>query len=114
MNLEKIILIFVSPRANGFPTLVALIGAMSIYLGFSLFQSGIQDGGASLKVWSTAQGFEMGQGGPGLIFSAFGMGIIIFSIWRFSTLRASVESKPYHLDHLEEDERQALSERNVP
>jgi hypothetical protein len=94
MNLEKIVAMMLSPRANGFPILIALIGAMSIYLGYELFSSGVTEGGAALKIsWGSDKQFEMGKGGPGLLFSAFGMGIIIFSIWKFSALRASDDRK---------------------
>jgi len=92
VNLEKIVQMFVSPRSNGFPVLIALIGAMSIYLGYELFSAGVTEGGAALKVsWGSSRTFEMGKGGPGLIFSAFGMGIIIFSIWKFSAIRVPDE-----------------------
>ena len=68
---------------------IAIIGLVSIYLGYNLFMSGVTEGGAALKVtWGDDKTFDIGKGGPGLIFSAFGMGIIIFSIWRFSKLRA--------------------------
>jgi hypothetical protein len=94
MNLENIVKIFVSPKANGFPILIALIGAMSIYLGYSLFASGVQEGGAALTVkYGSEKSFEMGKGGPGLLFCAFGMSIIIFSIWKFSSLRVSADKK---------------------
>ena len=86
MNIVKLIEIFVSPNGNGFPVLIALIGGMSIYLGYNLFSSGVTEGGAAFKVsFGSDRKFEMGKGGPGLIFCAFGMGIIIFSIWKFSS-----------------------------
>ena len=88
MNLERILQLLISPRANGFPILIAAIGAFSMYLGYDLFQSGVTEGGAALKVsLGTSRTFEMGKGGPGLVFSAFGMGIILYSIFKFSSLR---------------------------
>jgi hypothetical protein len=94
MIIEKIIQIFVSPKGNGFPVLIALIGAFSIYLGYDLFMAGVTEGGAALKVGlGKEKTFEMGKGGPGLVFSAFGMGIIIFSIWKFSSLKVQDERK---------------------
>lgn len=89
MNIENIIEMFISPKGNGFPILIALIGAFCIYLGYDLFSQGVIEGGSALKVsYGEYNTFEMGKGGPGLVFSAFGMGIIIFSIWKFSSLRA--------------------------
>lgn len=83
----NIIELFVSPRGNGFPILIALIGGMCIYLGYRLFMSGVTEGGSALNVsFGKNKTFEMGKGGPGLIFSAFGMGIILLSIWRFSSI----------------------------
>lgn len=92
--IERILQLLVSPQANGFPILIALIGAFSMNLGYQLFQSGVTEGGAALKVsLGAARTFEMGKGGPGLVFSAFGMGIIIFSIWKFSSLRVQSDRK---------------------
>ncbi len=92
MNIERIIQLLVSPRANGFPILIALIGAFSIYLGYQLFQRGVIEGGAALKVsFGATRTFEMGKGGPGLVFSTFGMGIIVYSILKFSSLRVQAD-----------------------
>ena len=93
-DLRKIIAMFLSPRQNGFPVIIALIGAYCIYLGYDLFKSGVIEGGAALSIsLGSSKSFEMGKGGPGLIFSAFGMGLIIFSISKFSQLRAQPDRK---------------------
>ena len=87
-SLIKITQLFVSPKSNGFPVLVAMIGLIFAYFGYDLFQSGIQEGGAALKVsLGSGDTFEMGKGGPGLIFCAFGMGLIIYAIRNYSKLR---------------------------
>jgi len=79
---------FLSPKRNGFPVLIALIGFGFAYLGYDLFSMGVQEGGAALNVsFGEERTFEMGKGGPGLIFSAFGMGLIIYAIRKFDKLR---------------------------
>lgn len=86
--------LFVSPKNNGFPVLVAMIGLVFAYFGYDLFQSGVQDGGAALKIsFAEGRSFEMGKGGPGLIFSAFGMGLILYAIKNYSTLRVQPNPK---------------------
>lgn len=81
--------IIVSPQKNGFPVLISIIGLSFAYFGYDLFQSGIKDGGAALSiVFGDNKSFDMGKGGPGLIFCAFGMGLIIFAIHNYSKLRA--------------------------
>ncbi len=78
----------VSPKGNGFPVLVEIIVLIFSYFGYDLFLSGVQEGGAALKVsFADGKTFEMGKGGPGLIFSAFGMGLIIYAVKNYSTLR---------------------------
>ena len=80
--------LFLSPKRNGFPVLIALIGLAFAYLGYDLFRLGVQEGGAALSVSLGAErAFEMGKGGPGLIFCAFGMGLIIYAIRKFDKLR---------------------------
>lgn len=87
--LIKIIDLFLNPKKNGFPVLVALIGLLIAYLGYSLFTSGIQDGGAALSItYGDGQKFDLGKGGPGLLFCLFGMGLIVFSIHNYSKIRS--------------------------
>tara|TARA_R100001143_G_scaffold39740_1_gene36319 strand:- start:319 stop:1179 length:861 start_codon:yes stop_codon:yes gene_type:complete len=89
----KIIDLFLNPRKNGFAVLVALIGLTITYFGYSLFVSGIQDGGAALTIaYGDGKEFDLGKGGPGLIFCVFGMGLIVFSIYNYSKIRASPDS----------------------
>ena len=88
-QLVKLVQIFVDPRQNGFPILVLIIGAMSIYLGYQLFMSGVTEGGAAVSIsYGDQTTFNMGKGGPGLVFSAFGMLLIVASMWSFSKTRA--------------------------
>ena len=86
----KVVDLFLHPKRNGFPVLVALIGLIFAYFGYDLFISGIQDGGAALSIsYGEDQKFDLGKGGPGLIFCVFGMGLIIFSIHNYSKIRVS-------------------------
>lgn len=86
----KIVDLFLNPRKNGFPILVALIGLTIVYFGYSLFVSGIQDGGAALSVvYGDDRKFDLGKGGPGLIFCVFGMSLILFSIHNYSKIGGS-------------------------
>jgi hypothetical protein len=53
---------------------------------------GVQEGGAALSVsFGAERAFEMGKGGPGLLFCAFGMGLIIYAIRKFDKLRVQPE-----------------------
>ncbi len=89
-SLVRITDLFLHPKKNGFPVLVALIGLMFAYFGYDLFLSGVQEGGAALSVsLGDDQDFNLGKGGPGLIFCAFGMGLIIFSIHNYSKIRVT-------------------------
>ncbi len=93
--LVRVTQLFVDPRMNGFPILIAVVGVIFAYFGYDLFRSGVQDGGAPLVVkFSDSQGFEMGEGGPGLIFCAFGMGLVVYAIRNFSYLRAHLNEHP--------------------
>lgn len=86
--------LFLSPNRNGFPVLIALIGFAFAYFGYDLFRLGIQDGGAALNVsFGSDRAFEMGKGGPGLIFCAFGMGLIIYAARKFGKLRVQSDRK---------------------
>lgn len=85
----KIIDLFLNPKKNGFPVLVALIGLALAYFGYSLFTSGIQEGGAALSIsYGDGKKFDLGKGGPGLLFCLFGMGLIVFSIHNYSKIRS--------------------------
>ena len=89
----KIIDLFLNPKKNGFPVLVALIGLVIAYLGYNLFTSGIQEGGAALSIaYGDGQKFDLGKGGPGLLFCLFGMGLIVFSIHNYSKIRVLPDS----------------------
>ena len=91
-QLVRLAQIFVNPRNNGFPILVLIIGAMGMYWGYSLFMSGVTEGGAALKIgYGDQTSFEMGKGGPGLVFSAFGMIMVVVSIWKFGSLRVQTD-----------------------
>ena len=86
--LVKLAELFLSPKRNGFPVLIALIGFGFAYFGYDLFRLGVQEGGAALSVsLGSERAFEMDKGGPGLIFCAFGMGLIIYAIRNFQKLR---------------------------
>lgn len=92
-NFIQIAELFLSPKRNGFPVLLVLVGFGFAHLGYNLFMANVQDGGAALNiVFSESKKFEMGKGGPGLIFCAFGMGIIVYAIKSFSKLR--VQNNP--------------------
>jgi hypothetical protein len=87
-GLLKLVELFLSPKRNGFPVLIALVGLAFAYFGYDLFRMGVQEGGAALNVsFGADRTFEMGKGGPGLIFVAFGMGLIIYAIRKFDKLR---------------------------
>ena len=92
--LTKLTQLFLSPQGNGFPVLIALIGFGMAYLGYDLFRLGVQEGGAALSVsFGAENSFEMGKGGPGLMFVAFGMGLIIYAIKNFQKLRVKPDSE---------------------
>lgn len=84
----KLAELFLPPQRNGFPVLIALIGFGFPYFGYDLFRMGVQEGGAVLS-FSIGYGrsIDMGKGGPGIIFCAFGMGLIIYAIRNFHLLR---------------------------
>lgn len=88
--LVQITELIVSPQRNGFPVLIAIIGLAFAYFGYDLFQSGIQEGGAALSFTiGEHRSFNLGKGGPGLIFCLFGMGLILFATHNYSKLRAA-------------------------
>ncbi|HAC88084.1 MAG TPA: hypothetical protein DCF95_09075 [Gammaproteobacteria bacterium] len=92
-GLTKIIDLFLNPRKNGFPVIVALIGLTIAYLGYDLFIAGIQEGGAALSIsYGDGKKFDLGKGGPGLIFCVFGMGLIVFAIHNYSKIRSFPDS----------------------
>lgn len=85
---DRILKLFIDPRGNGFPVLIALIGLFSIFCGYDLFRQNILEGGAALTLsWDGKEIFSMGKGGPGLIFLALGVGLLLFAIKRYSKLR---------------------------
>ena len=89
----KIVDLFLHPKKNGFPILVALIGLTFAYFGYDLFISGVQVGGAALSIaYGDGKNFDLGKGGPGLIFCVFGMGLIVFSIHNYSKIRVDPNS----------------------
>lgn len=85
---ERIVGIFVNPNNNGFPILALLIGAFCIYLGYKLFDKNILEGGAALSFSYGDGDFNMGKGGPGLLFSFFGIAMIIYAISKYQKLKS--------------------------
>lgn len=103
--LIKIIDLFLNPRKNGFPVLVALIGLTIAYLGYDLFTAGVQEGGAALSIsYDDGKKFDLGKGGPGLIFCFFGMGLLVFAIHNYSKIRSLPDNSaiPEEINGLEE------------
>lgn len=109
--LVKIAELFLSPSRNGFPVLISLIGLAFAYFGYDLFRMGVQEGGAALHVaFGAEREFQMGKGGPGLIFCAFGMGLIIYAIRKFDKLRVQPQTNVRLNEHRSSSE--AEDERN--
>ncbi|MFP3978703.1 hypothetical protein [Marinobacter sp. KMM 10035] len=100
----RIVDLFLNPKKNGFPVLVALIGLTIAFFGYNLFISGIQEGGAALSIaYGDNHEFNLGKGGPGLIFCFFGMGLIVYSIRNYSKIRVSPDaSSTEDIDGLQE------------